>query len=435
MNPCPTCGKPVDPLRAPAAKVRDGKIVAYCSKECAEAAETKPVVAPAPAPAAAAKPAAEKPVAKAVPKTVKDLDSGPVIEIIRETEPRNSSDAIEVADTGHIDDYVAPDRSSRHTMRIVGLVLLLVLAGGVLAAYQMGYLDKYLGREPAPSPPPPVVAPAPHPIEPPPPPAVAPEAAVDKAKTTLQAILKSNSPRVRNVAAEALARTGDADAIAVLAAALPKEENDLAKLELAYALARSGDKRGTDALVAALGSNRRDPKLEAARRLALLGDKRAVPVLSEYLQVIQLRLGAAEQLARVADPTALEALERIRKDDKATAFDRARATIALGLAGKAEVSDDLRKLLDDASESAFAAMALAALHDPAARPVLEKQLAVSSLRVGAARALRRLDPNLDAVPLLPPLLDALASAKDTEQAQAAEAILLLAGPAAWSEHE
>lgn len=33
---CPTCGKDVDPLRAPAARVIAGKIVAYCSAACAD---------------------------------------------------------------------------------------------------------------------------------------------------------------------------------------------------------------------------------------------------------------------------------------------------------------------------------------------------------------------------------------------------------------
>jgi HEAT repeat protein len=304
----------------------------------------------------------------------------------------------------------------------------------VLVAYQMGYLDKYLGRSqaavvpPAPVPPPALEAPR----EPPP---VSPAAALDKARVQLAAMLKSDSSRVQRVAAAALARTGDKDAIALLAAALGKDDSDLAKLETAYALARAGDKRGTDALVVALGSPRRDPKLEAGRWLARLGDKRAVPVLSEYLEVSQLRLGAAVELANVGDPKALDALDKIRKDDKASADDRARATVALGLAGHADVSDALRTLLTDARQNAFAAAALATLHDPAARPVLEKQLAVPSLRVAAARALRRLDPSYDPAPVLPALLDALGGAKDTEQAQAAEAILLLAGPAAWSEHE
>lgn len=71
--PCPTCGKDFDPLRAPAARVVGGKIVAYCSAGCADqlpraaaavalpvpvsaAAAAKPtraVTAPSPAPAVA----------------------------------------------------------------------------------------------------------------------------------------------------------------------------------------------------------------------------------------------------------------------------------------------------------------------------------------------------------------------------------------------
>ena len=46
-SPCPICGTPVDSLRAPAVGVRSGKVVAYCSRECAAAAETKPTRVPA----------------------------------------------------------------------------------------------------------------------------------------------------------------------------------------------------------------------------------------------------------------------------------------------------------------------------------------------------------------------------------------------------
>jgi hypothetical protein len=35
MTPCPMCQKPVDPLRARAVGVRNGKVVAYCSAGCA----------------------------------------------------------------------------------------------------------------------------------------------------------------------------------------------------------------------------------------------------------------------------------------------------------------------------------------------------------------------------------------------------------------
>jgi len=94
---------------------------------------------------------------------------------------------------------------------------------------------------------------------------------------------------------------------------------------------------------------------------------------------------------------------------------------------------ELEKLLPDA----FAAAALADLHDQnkQVRALLEQQLARPTRRADAARSLRRLDPGLDPRPLLAPLLATLASAKDTEQVEAAEAILLLAGPTTWAEHE
>jgi hypothetical protein len=41
MSPCPRCGQSVDPLRSRAVVVRDGKVIAYCSKECLSAAPTK----------------------------------------------------------------------------------------------------------------------------------------------------------------------------------------------------------------------------------------------------------------------------------------------------------------------------------------------------------------------------------------------------------
>ena len=122
-------------------------------------------------------------------------------------------------------------------------------------------------------------------------------------------------------------------------------------------------------------------------------------------------------------------------DPKALPDDKARATIALGHAGRTDVVPELRALLADDRQNSFAAQALADLHDEAARHVLVGQLGIPSLRVKSARALRRLDSDADVSELLPPLVAALDSNKDTEQVQIAEAVLLLAGPAAWSEHE
>src|SRR4051794_7275291 len=327
---CPTCGKPVDPLRAPAVLVRDGKVVGFCSKECAVAAETKPTVLPAGDKPASEKlqptktikrprtepphpPLGNKTPPRGVPVTSKDLDSGPVIEIIREkSKPARPDDsAIQIADTGSIDDYVSPHRGSKAWLVI--LVLVVLAGGGAAAAYFLGVFGGHEAKsQPAPVQKPVAV------VVPDAPPAVTPAQAVDQAKAVLAKNLKSDSPRVQRVAASALARTGNTDAIGQLVTALGKETSDIAKLEIAYALARGGDKRGSDALVAALAAPRRDVRLEAARRLALLGDKRATAVLTEYLDVSQLRLGAAEQLAYLADPAAIKALDAVRADPKAT---------------------------------------------------------------------------------------------------------------------
>jgi hypothetical protein len=463
MSACPTCGKSVDPLRAPAVGVRAGKVVPFCSKECVAEAVTAPVAAPVAAPRKEARAQSQPGIAAklkrtppgGIPKSMADLDSGPVIEILHEpatgviasssdarisgglgTSLRAETDgAIQIADTGRLDDYVDPDEPHRGRGLLVFLLLVLVLAAAGAAAYRFGYLDRVFDRDRASAatrtPPP-----APHVVEPPAPPPIVPAEALEHARAVLRAELKPDvAPRMQRLAAVALSRTGDTAAIAMLAAQLATEQSQIAQLDIAYALARAGDKRGTEALVAALGSPRRDVKGEAANRLALLGDARATPTLQEFLEYSQFRLGAAQSLAHLADPKALEILDKLRADAKASADDRATATIALGTAGRADVAESLRALLADARFNAFAAIALAGLHDAAARPVLVKQLAIPSLRVNAARALRKLDAKLDPTPLLAPLVAELSSRKDTEQVQAAEAIVLLVGPAAWSERE
>ncbi|HEY6037462.1 MAG TPA: hypothetical protein VIV58_24445, partial [Kofleriaceae bacterium] len=128
MN-CPVCGKPVDSLRAPAVGVRDGKVVSYCSREHALQGESKPTAVPPRVPEAEQKKKRTTPNAGiATPSST--YDSGPVIEIVHEpasgvvtsapdardarvSEPRISrsqtSGAIQIADTGRIDDYVTAD--------------------------------------------------------------------------------------------------------------------------------------------------------------------------------------------------------------------------------------------------------------------------------------------------------------------------------------
>jgi HEAT repeat protein/YHS domain-containing protein len=460
MTPCPVCGKPVDPLRARFVSVRDGKVIAFDSQECKAQAETQPVKIqptkvvrlPTNEPIVGRTTTEDRPKtpvpSSGVPKNAADLDSGPVIEIVRESsDPVGTSksgpvvvesskkrraatdSAVQIADTGHIDDYVTT--SGGRGTRVFLLLVLLLVVGGV-AAYALGYIGKAKPKAEAPiardAEAAPVVIDAAVPT-------VTPAAALDMAKAVLVAQLASDSPRVQRVAASALARTGDKASLDLLAHAITSESSDLAKLDMAYALARSGDKRGLDALAAALSGPKRDPKLEAGRRLALLGDKRATNVLSSYLQVEQLKLGTAEQLAYLGDAAAIKVLDAVLADPKALPDEKARATIALGHAGRKDVAPALEALLTDDRQNSFAAEALADLHDEAARPVLVSQLAIPSLRVKSARALRRLAPDADVSALLPPLVAALDSNKDTEQVQIAEAVLLLTGPAAWAEHE
>jgi HEAT repeat protein len=449
---CPICGKPVDAIRSRFVNVRDGKIVAYDSEACRSAAETKPTQVPI---------ARRTPATGVVAGGSQMLESGPVIEIIREPasapvakpSPVQAIAPPPVAD-GSLDSWASGDHDegdddhdddaspkrkraatplpiapSNSRTTLVILLIAVLGGGGAFLAYRFLLSPK---DEPEQEVAKPVTPPPPPPADAAPPPVPAGDA-VKQARAVLVKNLGSESPRVQRVAAAALARTGDPQALTYLTAALAKETSDVSRLDLAYALARAGDKKGLDTLVAGLQSARRDVRAQAGRQLALVGDRRAAPVLAGYLEVSQLRLGAAEQLAYLADPAAIKALDQVRADPKSTADEKARATIALGIAGRSDVIPELQAMLKDQRFNSFAASALAQLRDATAKPVLVEQLALPSLRVEAARALRRLDPRIDPAPYLPALLAALASHKDTEQVQVAEAILMLAGDAGWSE--
>jgi hypothetical protein len=321
-------------------------------------------------------------------------------------------------------------------------VILLLLGGGAFAAYELGYLDSLLKKDsqaattPATheAPRPAVVADA----------ASAPataEVAIARSKQVLSTMMATSSPRIVRHAAAALARTGEPAAVDALKAALAAETKDPAKtsvttkIELLYDLARADDKHSVEDLVKELYDQNRDHRIDAATRLRQLGDKRAPDALAQYLDYPQFHIGVAKQLALAADPRGIKVFQTVRADPKASADDKAIATIALGYAGQADVMADLHKLLDDSHFNADAAAALVTAHDQSARPTLIKQLQVSALRVQAARWLRHLDADPDA-DLFAPLLAELATPQDTDvQVGAAETLLLLAGPAEWSKYE
>lgn len=508
MSNCPTCGKVVDPLRARSVGVRDGKVVGYCSAECAAAAETRPTRAPA-----------------GVPKPQAAYDSGPVIEVIHEpasgvvtsaadardekkkdkkaekaaakkrkdtpvatpavsavtvpiTKPkdapapamaaakagesppsakrarRDSTDAKaawdwlddEPADpAGSVRDGDVNVKSKRGTLVIV---LVLVILGAAVLAYFLWYKPRQDAATTA------VDAPAsagsanrsaqvaavdaaPATLD--------RGAAIERATTVLRGYLETGTPRIRREAATALARTKDPRALEVvrslLAAAgrrVATNENQIStdqleKLELARVLARAGDRDALDVLVKSLNTQySREIRVEAGSQLAKLGDRRAIPPLSQLMSIKTYKIGAAEQLAILRDPDGLATLDAVRADKDSSADDKVRATIALGLSGRGDMVPELEKLLEAGESKAQAAFALASLGQETARPKLVELLVVSSLRLRAAAALRTLAPARDLSEHLPPLVAAMAAAKDMEQINAAETILVLVGDPAWA---
>jgi HEAT repeat protein len=325
------------------------------------------------------------------------------------------------------------------------LLLVAVLGGGGYLAYRYLYRPRAAAPEALDAPPmtPPIADAAP----PAPTPEQQRESAIERATGVLRAYATAAPPAgdaarpkddragaqalARWMAAGALSRTGDAASIAILAGLLEKEPGELARLEIAYQLARAGDPRGTDRLVAGLSSRSIDTRHEAARWLARLGDPRAVPVLAGAMTYSQFRVQAAEVLAGSSHPGAIQVLEEIVAGAGANADEKARATIALGHARRA-TADQLRALLND-KRNAEAAAVLAELGDVTGKPSLYEQLALEHSCVDAARALRRFGDETDRTDGLRILLGALGGDGPTAQIRAAEAILLLAGPARWSE--
>jgi HEAT repeat protein len=440
MASCPTCNKDVDPLRAPSARVIGGRVVAFCSAACAAEGAAAGATA-AKARAGAADPPAGGSAASSLAQ-IKQTGR-----VVRQDEPSEVGRARPLKITSPIDnddvveEHVVPRRARTEPptpppgRRRGRRGLVLMFAGAIV----IGGMAIAIVQAVSPSSPGPARAvpdssraekrtdaAKPEPVD---------HTAV--ARRVLTELLDGESDRVRRLAAVALARTGDPDAITALAALLAAETSDITRLDIAYALGRAGDARGFAALTAATKSTRRDVRADAARMLVLLGDPggAGAKVLGSFIEIRTHRLGAAEALARIADPKAIAALQAIHADETAAADDRIRAAIALGRAGRPEVAAELRGLLGDGRFNAFAAAALAELGDASAREVLVKQLGVPSLRVGSAVALRRLEPKLDPEPLVRELATALAADKDVARVTAAEAMLVLTGPATWSEHD
>ncbi|HLL21684.1 MAG TPA: HEAT repeat domain-containing protein, partial [Kofleriaceae bacterium] len=325
MTSCPVCNKPVDPIRARYVAVRAGRVVAYCSPECRDAPDGRPAVPAVATPVEESGPVIEivrepasgavvrakgrrdtppKPIVVTTPDVTDGIitsggndavvASGELADPSRKRPPDERKDSI-MRDTGDskagwdwLDEEPAQhaqqgtrtdgERKSRWPM----LLLAVVLVGGAGIAVWKLVLDKpAVSSAPAPSSTP-VVTDASIAVAPDAAP-VTKAAALQQATEVLRKYVQEGSPRVQRLAAGALGRTGDPVAVAALQQAVKQEKVPAARFKLAYELARAGDKSGREALVAGLALPDRSDKLDAATRLANLGDDRAKPLLSSLL--------------------------------------------------------------------------------------------------------------------------------------------------------
>ncbi len=434
---CPTCGKPLDATRAPVARVRGARVVTYCSVACADGGGTGLAAgSQTRAPAIAAELSAA-PVAVEKPKPDKEAPrpAPPPVEaerVKRPDEARISSEMMAVAPLR------AETRPSRRGRGLFLVVLTMLLGAGVafllLEVWPLGAAEQSGAAAPR------AIEPKELPVEPTEPPAAAPappapqtpdrEALYRAAVAELGLLAKSSSPRVKRLAAQALARTGDAAALTELRALLGEEQSQLGRIQIAYALARAGDKAALEELKSQLGAERRDVRLDAAKSLVQLGDDGGRKTLRAMLPLENYRLGAAGLLARLKDEDGLKAL-RAEVAKNSSAENVMRAVVALGRAGQGDVQEQLRTIVNDRRYNVGAADALAALGDSAAVEPLTRQLGLSAMRVQAALWLRRLDQKVD----LAPLQGALESGDEASRVSAAEALLVLAGPANLAERD
>jgi len=432
---CPTCGKPLDATRAPVARVRGARVVTYCSVACADDGGTGLAAGSqtsAPAIAAEPAPVVDKPLPAPPPPEKKEKPAPPEV-VARAKRPDEARVSSEILAVAPLRAETRPSRRGRGLFLV--LAMLVLAAGAAFLAFQwpLG------GGEPSGPAAPRAVEPAPQelPVEPTaapePPPAAQPadrDALYRAAVAELGVLARSTSPRVQRLAAQALARTGDAEALKQLRALLADETSQLGRIQIAYALARSGDQAALAELRTQLGAERRDVRLDAARSLVQLGDDSGRKTLRAMLPLDNYRLGAAGLLARLKDEEGLKAL-RTEMGKKSSAENVMRAVVALGRAGQVDVQEQLRTIVNDRRYNVGAADALAALGDSAAVEPLTQQLGLSAMRVQAALWLRRLDQKVD----FAPLQMALESGDDASRVSAAEALLVLCGPARLAERD
>lgn len=112
--------------------------------------------------------------------------------------------------------------------------------------------------------------------------------------------MASGSPYERWQAIEILGELGDARAVPALLQALSDPQGTVRPCLAAQSLGRLGDPRALDALIEAAGQGaNEDLRLCAIKSLGLLRSERAVPVLVERVREGDMRVTAAQALARI----------------------------------------------------------------------------------------------------------------------------------------
>lgn len=446
---CPACHAPIDPARAPVARVRGTRVVTFCSTACADApaSDAAPLTMRVDGPgqasealAGAAETADERRARRlaqvelepdyvrprgnrkrqimALSATI--MAGGMAITIINAVSPSTPTEvsAAGTRRTAAMADQAGLEQGAPLHSREVDHA---VLAGNSPArpASESPAGETPAGETPA-------SGPAASELG-----ALSPDALHATAMATLRELMASPSTRVQRIAAMALSRARDPDALALIRRMLDQETEELPRIELAYVLARSGDVDARKVLRRRLKHKLRDVRVDAARALVELGDDTGIEVLEQVLDLGSHKLGAAGLLARMGNGRGMAALRAELDDSTSSEETRIRAAVALGRAGDAGMRERLVAMLEDPRYHVGAADALAALGDRAAIPALERQLALPSLCVRAALGLRRMDASVD--PGI--LLHALATGSDPVRVGAAEAIMILTGPRGLAERE
>ena len=194
--------------------------------------------------------------------------------------------------------------------------------------------------------------------------------------------LRDREPMVRQMAAEALGKTGEPAVVGDLKIALAREGNAEVRSQILASLSKLGapvklsSKQEAALLAKQLGSAAVDERVDAARRLGALDPQTALPGIVRALRspCEHTRWQAVLEVQRLKLKGAAKALEPLVRDpDQLVRMQTAQALVAIG---HTEALTLVQPLLTDPSQVVrlAAAGALGMLGDPAAIPALQHAL-------------------------------------------------------------